>query len=61
MISREQFRARRLLADHKQESLAAALGCTRETIQNFESGRTSRMYVVDWAALARELRLDQAA
>lgn len=60
-ISPEQFRARRILAGHKQESLACALGCTRVTINNFERGRTQRILVAKWDDVRRELRLDQAA
>jgi len=55
MISRDEFRRRRRLVDHKQESLAAALHCSSATIRNFEKGRTQRIYSVQWEDLAREL------
>lgn len=54
-ISPETFREARKRAQHKQESLALALGCSLSTIRNFETGKTRRLYSVRWADLAREL------
>lgn len=56
-ISPEDFRSKRILANHKQRSLANALKCSRATIQNFESGTTQKLYSVNWEDLARELRI----
>lgn len=61
MISPEDFRARRILAGHKQASLAAALGCSRATVQNFEAKRVASLYSVRWDDLARELQLPAKA
>lgn len=55
------FRAKRILAGHKQESLARALGCSTGTIRNYERGRTRVIYSIRPGDLARELRLDQVA
>lgn len=59
MLTPEQFRARRLLAGHKQESLARALRCTTKTIRNYEKGKVKRLYSVRWEDVRRELKLDQ--
>jgi len=61
MISPEVFRARRILAGHKQESLARALRCSRSTIRNFERRRVASLYSVQWDDLARELQLPNKA
>ncbi len=56
-ISPEDFKARRILAHHKQDSLAMALNCSSKTIRNYERRRTTRLYSVRWGDLARELKL----
>lgn len=61
MIAPEVFKAQRILAGHKQESLARALGCSRSTIRNFERSRVKALYSVRWDDLARELHLAKAA
>lgn len=61
MISPELFKARRILAGHKQESLARALGVSRSTVRNFEARRVASLYSVRWDDLARELKLQAAA
>lgn len=60
MISPDAFRARRILAGHKQESLARALGCSRSSVQNFERRRVDRLYSVQWDDLAKELALSSS-
>jgi DNA-binding transcriptional regulator YiaG len=57
MISPEKFRELRLAVKHNQESLAAALGRSVNTIRNFEQGKTKRLYSVRWDELVRELRI----
>lgn len=61
MISPDTFKSRRIMAGHKQESLARALGCSRTTIQNFERRRVAQLYSVRWDDLARELGLEKTA
>lgn len=56
-ITKETFKRLRLLAGHKQESLAEALGCSKSTISKFERGLTKRLYSVDNKKLAEELNL----
>lgn len=58
-IAPEVFKARRILAGHKQESLARALGCSRASIQNFERRRVSSLYSVQWEDVKRELGIKQ--
>lgn len=56
-ITPQTFKRLRLLAGHKQSSLAEALGCSVATISNFERGLTKRLYSVDFKRLAQELNL----
>lgn len=56
-LTRETFRRLRILAGHKQITLAEALGCSVSTISNFERGLTKRLYSVDYKKLAQELNL----
>lgn len=58
-ISPEQFRARRILANHKQSSLAMALHCSEKTIRNFETKKTAALQSVRWEELAKELGIPQ--
>lgn len=60
MISPAEFTKRMILAGHKQMSLAKALGCCRQTIGNFQKGRTKTIQK-EWGALVRELKLDSQA
>lgn len=59
-ITPADFKAKRLLANHKQATLAAAIGCSEKTVRNFETERTDAMYSVMWESLARELKLKPA-
>lgn len=56
-LTPKTFRRLRILAGHKQESLAEALGCSVSTISKFERGLTRRLYSVDRKRLAQELNL----
>jgi transcriptional regulator with XRE-family HTH domain len=56
-MTRQTFRRLRILAGHKQESLAMALGCSVSTISKFERGITKQLYSIDYKALAQELNL----
>ena len=57
MISADRFRALRLLARHKQSTLALALGCSERSLRDFEKEKTGALYCVNWADLVRELRI----
>lgn len=59
-LTAQTFRRLRILAGHKQSSLAEALGCSVTTISNFERGLTKRLYSVDYKILAKELNLTQS-
>ena len=56
-LTAQTFKRLRILAGHKQASLAEALGCSVTTISNFERGLTKRLYSVDYKRLAQELNL----